>query len=133
MTPDYLNLATRFPGLEHLEVEKPSAWDYCGDHACAQLSLQSLTHLTQLKSVDLENCTQVSVAGLASLVLACPQLNSLTLPQVRRFFPPPLAALHSPTTSVHHTWACTDPPPLCSCAPVTAVAPCSLPCGTCRR
>lgn len=35
-----------------------------------------------LTSLSLDNCTQLSVAGLAALALACPRIKTLIVPQV---------------------------------------------------
>lgn len=40
-------------------------------------------HMQNLSSLNLENCTQLSVAGMAAIALTCTRLKTLTVPQVR--------------------------------------------------
>lgn len=39
--------------------------------------------MQNLSSLNLENCTQLSVAGMAAIALTCTRLKTLTVPQVR--------------------------------------------------
>eukprot|EP00198_Chlamydomonas_reinhardtii_P011646 XP_001700983.1 predicted protein [Chlamydomonas reinhardtii] len=75
-------LSDRFPKLEHIEIMKPSEVDCFTDQTFAQLALKDLSRLTGLTSLNLEHCTQLSVAGLAALALACPRISKLQIPQL---------------------------------------------------
>ncbi|KAG2450322.1 hypothetical protein HYH02_004827 [Chlamydomonas schloesseri] len=75
-------LSDRFPKLEHIEIMKPSEIDCFTDQTFAQLALKDLSRLPGLTSLNLEHCTQLSVAGLAALALACPRIAKLQIPQV---------------------------------------------------
>ncbi|KAG2441114.1 hypothetical protein HXX76_003966 [Chlamydomonas incerta] len=75
-------LSDRFPKLEHIEIMKPSEIDCFTDQTFAQLALKDLSRLSGLTSLNLEHCTQLSVAGLAALALACPRVSKLQIPQV---------------------------------------------------
>ncbi|GIL44386.1 hypothetical protein Vafri_1861 [Volvox africanus] len=75
-------LHNRFPSLEHIEIMKPSEVDCFTDQTFAQLALKDLSRLPQLTSFNLENCTQLTVAGMAALALACPRISRLVIPQV---------------------------------------------------
>ncbi|EFJ44728.1 hypothetical protein VOLCADRAFT_121287 [Volvox carteri f. nagariensis] len=70
-------LHSRFPSLEHVEVIKPSDVDCFTDQTFAQLALKDLSRLPGLTSLNLEHCTQLTVAGMAALALACPQVCQL--------------------------------------------------------
>ncbi|KXZ47904.1 hypothetical protein GPECTOR_32g517 [Gonium pectorale] len=48
----------------------------------AQLALKDLSRMSCLTSLNLENCTQLTVAGVAALSLACPGISKLVIPQV---------------------------------------------------
>ncbi|KAG2484943.1 hypothetical protein HYH03_016329 [Edaphochlamys debaryana] len=75
-------LHSRFSRLEHIEVIKPSEVDCFTDTTFAQLALKDLSRLSGLSSLNLEHCTQLSVAGVAALALACPGVSRLVIPQV---------------------------------------------------
>lgn len=75
-------LHQRFPQLEHFEVMKPSEVDCFTDQTFAQLALKDLSRCSSLTSCNLENCTQLTVAGMSALTLACPVIKRLVIPQV---------------------------------------------------